>query len=121
MRLTLCLIAALLLTPGCTRSGKSVVFVLPAGLRGEFRIVKDSMLGVELTEDEGEWVVAIPPDGELRVKDDRPFSRWHSEHALRVGGGMVWIEPAGTRAGCDPMTGDHSTEYDGTTHKWRIR
>jgi len=121
MRLLTLFVAALMAAAGCSSSGKPVLFVLPAGFRGEFRVVKDSAQGAELVERGGEWVFEIPPSGVLRVKDDRPFYRWHVERARYPDGRAVTIEGVGTRAGFSASQGDSSTDYDGTTHTWRVR
>lgn len=114
-------IAVVLIAAGCNNSGKPVLFVLPADFRGEFRIVKDSVGGVELVERNGEYVFEIPPSGVLRVKNDRPFYRWHVERAPYLDGRVVEIEGIGSAAGYNPGKGGSSTEYDGTTHAWRVR
>ena len=124
MRASKCLSILLTVVAGCSDSGKPVLFILPNGFKGEFQIVKDSSNGVDLVEQNGEWVFNIPPSGRLKVKDDRPFYRWHSERARYANGQSVSCEGGETRAGSrstGPNGLEGSTDFDGTTHTWRIR
>jgi hypothetical protein len=117
-------IALLAVVPGCSDSGKPVLFILPNDFKGEFRIVKDATRGADLAERNGEWVFEFPARGVLKVKNDRPFYRWHSERARYADGRPVVVDGIGTLAGSRP-TGPNSTEsstdLNGTTHIWRVR
>ncbi len=119
MRVSICLAVAVMAT-GCGGSGKPILFILPAGFRGEFQIVKDSVGGSELVERNGQWAFEIPSSGVLRVNNDRPFYRWHATQARYSDGRNVTIGASQTTAGFNASRGDYSTEYDGTTHVWRV-
>jgi hypothetical protein len=121
--LTIVSITLLSFLAGCDRSGKPIVIVLPDGFTGEFQIVKDSRTGSEPLEKNGSWVFEIPADGTLRVKGDRPFYLWHNEVIRYKNGKSVNCEHLGTTAGrrsTGPNRFEGSTEFDGTTHQWRV-
>jgi hypothetical protein len=116
-------IIPVLLLAGCNRSGKPILIVLPDGFTGEFRIVKDSQNGREPVEENGSWVFEIPSDGTLRVKDDRPFYSFHEQVIRYKNGKSVRCEDLGTLAGSRPTgpnSSEASTDFDGTTHEWRV-
>jgi hypothetical protein len=124
MRYLFIVCAALSLASGCSDSGKPIRFVLPNDFKGEFCVVKDSVNGADLTERNGEWVFEIPPDGVLKVKNDRPLYRWHAQSASYADGREVACDDLGTRAGArstGPNSSESSTNFDGTTHTWRVR
>jgi hypothetical protein len=121
MRALPCLVVAFITATGCNNSGNPVLFILPDGFRGEIQIIKDSVKGAEPAERGDWWVFEVPPSGVLRIKDDRMFYRWHAQRAQYSDGRAVSVELVGTRAGFSAGSGDYSTEYDGTTHTWRVR
>jgi hypothetical protein len=68
-------------------------------------------------------VFDIPPGGALVVSDDGPFYRWHEETFVYSDGRPARVESLGTEAGSvvtGPGSSRSSTEYDGTTHRWRV-
>jgi hypothetical protein len=124
MRTPTCFLVLLTVVAGCSDSGKPVLLIVPNGFRGEFQVVKDSAQGADPVERNGEWVFEIPPSGVLRVKDDSPFYRWHSERARYANGQPASVEGLGVRAGSrstGPNSSEGSTDFDGTTHTWRVR
>ena len=117
-------LAVLLLASGCSDSGKPIWLILPNDFKGEFRIVLDSVNGVNLIERNGVWEVEIPPSGVLMVRNDRPFYRWHAEGCRYADGRIVAYQDLGTRAGTrstGPNSSEGSTDFDGTTHRWRVK
>ncbi|WP_439624636.1 hypothetical protein [Gemmata sp.] len=122
MRALPCLLAILTAAPGCSNSGKPILFVLPNDFTGEFSVVKDSAHGAELVEQSVGWVIEIPPSGVLRVKDDRSFYRWHAERARYADGREVSYQHIGTMGGSRPTPhgSEGSTDFDGTTHRYRV-
>jgi hypothetical protein len=111
------------LVTGCNRSGKSIHIILPNGFGGEFQIVKDSQRGQDLVEENGSWVFRIPRDGKLYVKQDWPFYQGHTETVQYENGQDVANKDLGTTAGSrstGPNRVEASTEFDGTTHRWRV-
>src|SRR5262245_21524687 len=124
MRTSACFLIVLTVVPGCRDSGKTVLLILPNGFRGEFQVVKDATQGADPVERNGEGVFEIPPSGVLIVKDDRPFYRWHSERARYANGQPVAVEGLGVLAGnrsTGPNSSESSTDFDGTTHTWRVK
>lgn len=117
------LITLIFLLAGCSRSGKPILIVLPDGFTEEFWIVKDLHSGLELREENGFWVFEIPAEGVLYIKDDRPFYVWHHEVARYKSGQSVKYEDLGTLAGrrrTGHNSSESSTEFDGTTHHYRV-
>jgi len=124
--LVLCLIAAVgpfAVAAYVNRSGMPIKFVVPVGFRGEFSIVKDRTNGQDLKLHYGVWVFEIPESGVLVVNDDYPFFMWHQETYVYSDGRTARVESLGTQSGV-VQTGPHSskgsTEYDGTTHRWKV-
>lgn len=124
--LFLCVAAALgpfVLAAYANRSGYPIRIVVPAGLRGEFSIVKDRVKGQELNLQGGAWVFEIPATGELVVNDDYPFYMWHQATYVYSDGRPARVESLGVSAGkiqTGPNSARASTEYDGTTHRWKV-
>jgi hypothetical protein len=124
MRYLTLALALFVLVPGCSDSGKPVLFILPNDFQGAFRVVKDSVHGEDLIERDGEWVFEIPASGVLRVTTDHPLYRGHSERARYADGRVVAYEGMGTRLGSRPTgpnSSEGSTDLDGTTHTWRVK
>jgi hypothetical protein len=124
MRVATCVFVMLTAISGCSNSGKPVLFILPNDFTGEFQVVKDSVEGTDVPERHGEWVFEIPASGVLRVKSDRALYRWHAERARYADGRPVSCEGVGTRAGSRPTgpnSSESSSDFDGTTHTWRVK
>ncbi len=124
--LVLCLAAAVVpfvLTAYARRSGYPIKIILPVSYRGEFRIVKDRSRGQSLNLQHGVWVFKIPGDGVLLVKDDYPFSMWHTLSCVDSDGRPVTVVSLGTTAGSiktGPGRLESNSKYDGTTHRWEV-
>jgi hypothetical protein len=107
----------------CNRNGAPIEIVVPAGFSGEFSIVKDHNKGEDMLWRDGGWHFIIPPSGVLLVKDDYPFYMWHSEFFVDTDGKSIVAEALPTNSGIiqtGPGAYKSSTEYDGTTHRWKI-
>jgi hypothetical protein len=61
--------------------GWTVLFILPDGFQGEFRLVLDPEQGTEPRWNWGCYTYHIPPIGILRVKTLHPFEPWHFQRA----------------------------------------
>jgi hypothetical protein len=124
--LALCLAAAIgpfALAAYANRSGKPIRIVIPAGYRGEFSIEKDRSKGQDLKLQDGVWVFVIPADGRLVVDDDYPFYMWHQASYVYSDGRPAQVESLGVTAGTiqtGPGSSRGSTDFDGTTHRWRV-
>jgi hypothetical protein len=100
------------------------LFILPNHFKGEFHVVKDSIRGEDLVERNGEWVFEIPTSGVLKVKNDQPFYLWHAVRFRYADGQAVDCEGLGVKLGSHstgPNSSEGSTEFDGTTHSWRVK
>jgi hypothetical protein len=87
-----------LLFSGCDRSGPPVRFVLPEDFRGVFQISVDRAHGSELLKSNGMFVIVVPANGRVVVKDDRFLTRWHSQTALYPNGTVITGEAPDTNA-----------------------
>jgi hypothetical protein len=122
----LCLAAAIgpfALEAYAHRSGAPIKFVLPAGYRGEFSIVKNRAHGLTPKLQNGAWVFEFPAGGVLVVNDDSPFCQWHQETYTYSDGHPADVEGLGSIAGMiqtGPNSWKGSGEYDGTTYRWRV-
>ena len=85
------LVGILLLTvTGCGfRSGPLVHFVLPDGYHGAFYLICDPANGLVVSAREGQFTVAIPAGGRLRVRDFRFLKSWHQETAMFANGASI--------------------------------
>lgn len=104
-------------------SGRPIRVILSPGFVGEFSIVKDGKRGVTIEPTEGVWVYRIPESGILFVRENAPFFRWHPPiQFVDARGSTVVVEPLETTAGSRPAgpgASSSSTDFDGTTHRWR--
>jgi hypothetical protein len=78
-------------------------------------IVKDSAIDSPLVFDHGKYVLLIPSSGELRVKDVRPFGRWHAEWCRDTEWNERRIESRGAEAATNGGTYD-----DGAIHRRHV-
>jgi hypothetical protein len=65
----------------------------------------------------------IPEEGKLASNDIGPFFAWHKEVFEYEDGTVVDAESLGTTAGSKvtgPNSNKSSTDYDGTTIRWRV-
>jgi len=72
---------------------------------------------------DGAWIFEIPANGILVVNDDYPFYMWHQASYVYSDGRPAQVESLGTTAGTiqtGPGSSQSSTEYDGTTHRWKV-
>jgi hypothetical protein len=74
-----------LITAGCSRSGRPIEYVVPDGYKGRLWVLFDPAAS-ELPVIDGRYQVLFPPDGLLRVGSMRPFERWHESKARYVSG-----------------------------------
>jgi hypothetical protein len=82
-------VAAIAVSGGCEQpSSGHVHYVFPTGFRGECRIYTNTD-GESLTAQNGRWVVAIPPNGELRIRSGGPFPKWHTSSAAFTDGSAI--------------------------------
>ena len=104
--------------------GRSIEIVVPDGFVGEARIVYDPQNGGQPDQSGFSYVFRIPTSGVLRVKDQSPFFRMHTESVRHEGGKKAKVRQAYAATG-DPITRPDgssfaSTEMAGTTHVWVI-
>ena len=103
--------------------GRPIKIVLPVGYRSHFSIIKNRATGQDLEVKDGAYVFEIPARGVLVVKDDSPFYSWHEEIFVYADGQPATVEPCGTIPGRmtrGPYRGFSNTDYDGTTHCWKV-
>jgi hypothetical protein len=119
-----CGIPAFLLFLG-DRPGPAVLYVFPNGFRGSFRVFEDrTAAGVPMVG--GKYVVSIPKDGFLSVKDLSFLSQWHVEEARFENGTPLATLPSKTEPGLAVFSGGISTNgapgvrwTDGFVGTWR--
>lgn len=102
-----CGIPALLFSLG-DRSGPGVVFVLPSGFRGSFRLYEDRS-APEVPVVAGKYVVSIPEGGFLSVKDLNFLTQWHVEEARFEDGTPLTTLPTKAETGLAVFSGGIST------------
>jgi len=123
-----CVLATLgpfLISAYANRSGSPIRIILPADYDGEFSIVRDRENGTTAERENGIWVYRIPESGVLNVTNDHPFFMWHPPiNFIDTNGNLIAAEDMGTIGGSkrtSPNTTIGSTDYDGTTHSWRVQ
>ncbi len=71
------------------RTGYPIVLVIRDNYRGPVRLVLDRERGVVVPLRGGVYEYRIPADGRLLIRDDEPFSQWHTITAVYAGGGQI--------------------------------
>jgi hypothetical protein len=74
---------------GCDGSGPPVHFSVPDGFRGAFKISVDRKHGIQPVKSNGVWMIVVPTNAHLVIKDDWFFRKWHSETASYYSGKPV--------------------------------
>ena len=114
-----------LISAYANRSGSPIRVILPAEFTGDFTIVRDREYGTSVQLEDGVWVYRIPESGTLRVINDGPFFMWHTPtQFVDTNGQPIAAQHMGTSGGSkrsSPNTTVSSTDYDGTTHSWRVQ
>jgi hypothetical protein len=100
---------------GANKSGTPVEFVVPDGYAGPVILMLDPKDGMEITRQDGKYMILIPADGFLRVRSFDPLERWHEETWTYAGGRI--IPDAKLAAQPDPdrvmLRGGNSAESEG--------
>jgi len=81
-----------LLLVGCGRSSTPsgpVRFIVPDGYRGAFDLILDPTNGVTFAKTNGEYVLVIPPSGQLRVRTFSILAQPHEEFAAYASGQSI--------------------------------
>lgn len=112
-----------LLLFGCNDTGAPVRFVLPEGFRGVFEISVDGQNGSALVKSNGTFLVVVPRNGKVVLRDDSFLTRWHSETAVYPDGSLLTSEAPDTNVvalrGLHSM-GHRSWWLVGTDREFRI-
>ncbi len=116
-------VTPVLLTSYANRSGAAIRVVIPLGYQGEIALVKNHNSGKEVKIENGVWLLEIPANGTLVVKDDWPLYLWHKEEFVYADGSEAKVESLGTEVG-SIQTSTHSWSgsaiFDGATTKWKV-
>ena len=107
---------AILALMGC---GRAVKVVVPNAFSGEARVVFDPEHGGAPEHEGLYYVYRIPPSGELRVRDQALFFRFHHETVRYADGTEAPVARVYSIGGSNGLTS--STEFPGTSHVWVIQ
>jgi len=74
---------------GCSHNAPTLVFTFPDGFNGLVLISEDKKSDLVLPTRNGVYNIEIPQNGELAVKDFRPFNHWHKTIARYKSGKLL--------------------------------
>lgn len=76
-------------TVGCRNNTEKIEYILPNDFRGEARVYTNRPDGIVLPIVDGVYVVRFDPNGTLSIKDDGPFSEWHTDITVYESGSII--------------------------------
>jgi hypothetical protein len=85
----------LIFTIGCNTSGPPVEFEISNGFVGHIWLIEDGAAS-EVPLEDGKYLVRVPANGVLRVRNFQPFAQWHSQTVRYADGTNIPIKRAGS-------------------------